>query len=204
MAADLDPDRDLMAAVRSGPDRERAFHELYRRYWRALDEFFRRRGYTPEERQDLIQETFSRGFRGVEAIRIPFRFWLFLMARHVFRDDVRKRGTRIPDGKTATLDAIAELHAAGGDSQKEMLTQERREVLHQALRALPPKMRQALEMRARGDKIDEIALAMKITPGAVKAHLYQGRQRLKETLAPYFEEPEEDARREYEEEADDH
>jgi RNA polymerase sigma-70 factor (ECF subfamily) len=192
---DQDADRDLVEAARVGPEREEAFAKLFRCYVGVIDEFFRRKRYPPEERGDLIQETFQRAFIGImkTQVRIPFRGWLFLMARRVHRDEVRKRRAGSRDGVTVSLNddagIAARTPAASTDPEEEALAMERAERVRQSLWDLPPKMRHALEMYLRGDKIREIALAMGITPGAVKAHLHQARERLRKELEPDFGEP---------------
>lgn len=195
MAEDQDPDRELLEAARNGPDREWAFRELYQIYVRAIDEFFRRKGYSPQEREDLIQETFLRAFKEVILREISFREWLFLMASHVHRDEIRRRRAGIRKGKTISFDSSPAgsqsmlVPLASGDPQEEALGKDRAEMVRRALLEFPPKMRNALQMYLRGDKIREIALAMGITQGAVKAHLHQARQRLRDELGPHFEEP---------------
>lgn len=193
VAEDQDPDRDLVEAARRGPDREGAFFELFQRYSGAVDEYFRRKRFPPEERPDLIQTTFLRAFMAIMEVRIPFRGWLFLMASHVYRDEIRSRRTERRDGVIVPLSGPAEIAvetpSASADPQEETLAMERADRVRRALLALPSRMRHALEMYLRGDKVREIALVMGITAGAVKAHLHQARERLRQELGADFGEP---------------
>ena len=61
--------------------------------------------------------------------------------------------------------------------------------LFQALESLPPKQREAIELRFYGDlTVDEISVAMGISDGSVKVHLYRGLNRLNEIMTTTKEE----------------
>ena len=59
--------------------------------------------------------------------------------------------------------------------------------LGDAMKDLPPQMRQAVFLRVTRDmKYREIADVMHVSIETVKAHLYQARQHLRNRLADYF------------------
>jgi RNA polymerase sigma-70 factor (ECF subfamily) len=73
-----------------------AFGELFRRYERRVWGFLLRRTGSPEQADDLFQETFLRlhRFRDTFQPEGSFSHWLFQIARNVVIDHVR-RGLRI-------------------------------------------------------------------------------------------------------------
>jgi RNA polymerase sigma factor (sigma-70 family) len=61
------------------------------------------------------------------------------------------------------------------------------EALRNAIGELAPKQRMCMELRVYQERsVQEIAVALRISPETVKAHLFQARQRLWDKLRPVF------------------
>lgn len=174
---------------------DESFEEVFNQYYRLVVGFFTKRGFTPQEAEDLTQIVFLRVYKARESFRGEARFstWLFQICANVFRNNLRDRSTQKRDAEEVPLDLSNESGTlegfpdAGTDPLQQTLRAEARERLRTALADLPPQMRRSVELRVYEDlKYREIAERMKISIDTVKAHLFQARQILKGKLGDYF------------------
>jgi len=174
MTHDEPPDLELMHRTRRG-DRE-AFAQLVRRHQNPLVNFFRRMGVLSGEAEDLVQETFLRVYAYRRRWRPTGKFtsFLYVLARHVWADMVRK-SARTP---RASEDAIAEATEPG----KEATVDARMDVQH-ALLVLSDKLRAVVVLNLyQGLKYQEIADVLDIPLGTVKSRMHLALRQLKEVL----------------------
>jgi len=178
---------------------DESFEQVFHQHYRLVLAFFTRRGFTPQEAEDLTQEVFFRVYRSRDSFRRDARFttWLFQICTNLFRNDLRDRSAQKRDAQEVPLDNVVQggengtmdgvLAADGDDPLEEVLWEEAKEKLREALSALPPQMRRCVELRVNEDlKYREIADRMGISIETVKAHLFQARQILKGKLGDYF------------------
>ena len=179
---------------------EGSFEQVFYQHRRLVLTFFARRGFTPQEAEDLTQEVFFRVYRSRDSFRRDARFttWLFQICTNLFRNDLRDRSAQKRDAQEVPLDSViqsgengtteAMFAAEGDDPLRQALKMEAKEKLRIALSTLPPQMRRCVELRVNEDlKYREIAERMEISIETVKAHLFQARQILKGKLGDYFE-----------------
>ncbi len=122
--------------------------------------------------EDLVQETFLKAFRARGKLRKrgSERAWLRRILVNAWRDRLKEGpGTvQLADPAGITPDP------ADGLARKDLL-----ERVEAGIRDLPRRQREALLLRVRGRlSYAEIAGAMAIRKGAVKAHLVQARRKL--------------------------
>jgi RNA polymerase sigma-70 factor (ECF subfamily) len=173
--------------------------DLFRRYYRPVVAFFQHKGFSTEESRDLAQETFFRVYKNREAFRgeSSVETWLFQIAANLYKNTLRSQSTLKRDREEVSLEASkvepleGDLGTTWGEREESplgmLLTEERAQKLRDALRGLPPQMRQAVLLRVDRDlKYREIADLMRVSIETVKAHLYQARQHLRAKLADYF------------------
>ena len=191
-AAALDSDAALMARVQAGD--HGAFEPLVRRYEKRLFGYFLNLVEDPATAADLAQETFVRVYRAVPRYRESGRFesWLFRIAANLVRSRRRR-----PDQRAAhvsleeTPAAERELAARGGERRPDDAAwrAELRDALQEALPQLPLVFREAVVLRdVQGWSYREIAEMLDVEEGTVKSRAHRGRQRLRELLAPLYEE----------------
>lgn len=185
-----------------GPPGSDADRLLVERYGRTLRRYFQRRELSPEDAEDLTQETLIRVFRAEAQFssRSELEAWLFEIARNVALNRVRERTALKRSAVVVSLDETA---APGDDAQNmaprrepeseepdalaRLLQDERFERLAAALDELPPQMRQCVRLRVdQGRKIEEIATLLNISPNTVKSHLHHAKPRLRALLEDYF------------------
>jgi RNA polymerase sigma-70 factor (ECF subfamily) len=191
----------IVHELQRGIRTEENFRWLFDRYYPAIYSLLRRRGFSEEDSNDLAQETFLRVFRGIKQFRgkAQFSTWLFDIAYNVLRNELRNRSRDKRTGEEISVDAtstrndpesesVPQLHDPRSDPHEALLKDERMHLLRQELYRLPAQMRGCVLLKVyQGLKVKEIAIILRISEGAIKAHLYQARQRLQEALADYFD-----------------
>jgi RNA polymerase sigma-70 factor, ECF subfamily len=192
----------IFKRLRDGPGREEGFRLLFNRFYWPLFRFFEHRGFSTEECQDLIQETFLRVYRGISAFRGEARWehWLFRIAANTAVKAVRHRtaakraGHVVPLESTDSEDspsAAASGNPRGAEAPaplRQLLGKEMKELLSQAVDGLPAQMRRCVRLRVFQDlDYEEIAEILQISPSTVKVQLFKARKRLQLELGNSLE-----------------
>jgi RNA polymerase sigma-70 factor (ECF subfamily) len=194
---------DVVRAVHDfqrGADREKSFELLFRRFLPRVERFLAPRVFSPEERLDLTQAIFLRIYKGLEGYRGEgsLEGWVLQIACNVYRHwRDRQPGGRhaVPEVPFEDSSGAPEAVPAAGFSSPSgaaspldhIVRQERLKALKDAIGELAPKQRLCMELRVYQERsMQEIAAALRISPETVKAHLFQGRQRLWEKLHQTF------------------
>jgi RNA polymerase sigma factor (sigma-70 family) len=182
---------DLVCAVRDfqrGADREGSFELLFRRFRPRIERLLAPRVFSPEERLDLTQAIFLRIYQGLEGYRGEgsLEGWVLQIAWNVYRKwRDRQPGGRqaIPEVPFEDSSGAPEPAEAAGSPLEHVVREERLEALRAAIGELSPQQRLCTELRVYQERsIQEIAVALRLSPETVKAHLFQARQRLRERL----------------------
>ena len=189
--------------LRLGREREDSFKTLFFAYHDRLLGFFRRRGLTLEEAEDLVQESFIAMETAIRSYRAeaPFNSWFFGLAANVYRRNRRYRSARKRSAQEVPLEAPGD--ADGGFRPAPLLTaddpspleqsieQEHRQKLRRATDQLPTQMRQcALLHWVEGYETKEVAKLLSLQPATVRVQLFRARRRLRQVLEEASIEPE--------------
>jgi RNA polymerase sigma-70 factor (ECF subfamily) len=197
----------VLAAGRSDtPHARAALERLCRGYWHPLYHFVRRRGYGPEDAQDLTQEFFARLLaRQAVAQATPergrFRSFLLASLKHFLADEwdkarARKRG----GGRVLSLDFQTEEARLGHEpaaAPAPDLAYERRwalALLEQVYQRLEEEFRRqgrarqfaALRVALAGERgavpYAELSRQLELSEGATRVTVHRLRQRYRELL----------------------
>lgn len=126
--------------------------------------------------QDLVQETFLRAWKNLDALRDAesAKPWLItILRREHARLYERKRFDTVELDETVVEDTAFASPERSGDAAQ----------VRDAMLKLPDKYREPLAMQVLGGmSCDEIAAATEQQPGAVMTQLFRARQRLKDLL----------------------
>lgn len=172
----------LMKAAQGG-DTE-AYVELMRALLPRLRQIVRRsRGFLGhEDIEDLVQDILL----SVHAVRAtydparPFTPWLFAIARHRLADGAR-RHARQAAHEVPVDDVAVTFSGERTNTTSEVYGDP--EALEQAIRALPPGQRSAIEMLKLGDmSLKEVAAATGSSVGALKVATYRAMDALRRRL----------------------
>ena len=188
-----DPDVQLMLAFKQGDDD--AFERLMSKHYRSVLNFIARFIGRPAAAEDLTQEVFLRIYRNRSryAPQARFRTWMFTIARNLSLNEIRRSARSEdlirraePDDGTNTTSNPQSGDVPGPEA--ELLLQERREKLHQAIAALPENQRTAILLRRfEGFSYAEIASVLGVSQKAVKSLLSRAKVNLKQRLAAFIQ-----------------
>jgi RNA polymerase sigma-70 factor (ECF subfamily) len=176
----------LIQQVRSGD--KQAFEPLVKRYQRPLFKYLSRLGLEDAVVQELAQETFFRVYRNLHRYDsgrgASFSTWLFTIARRLALNELARFERKY---NTVDLDTIKR---AGTDSDAlpaELLKEQHRAMLYEALNQLPADFRSAVSLSYLQElSIKQIAAIEGCAVGTVKSRIYRGKCRLQKLLADVF------------------
>jgi RNA polymerase sigma-70 factor, ECF subfamily len=190
-ASDVDKDSDgaLVAAAKCGDTL--AFDELVLRYEARVLAAAQRITNNREDAEDVAQETFHKAFLHLDAFQEKARFstWLTRIAiNEALMLLRRRRGFHevLPENPDDGVKSSSETFVDQRPSPEESCwRRERTELLTAAINRLRPTIRRTMMLRDIEERsIEETAQILGTSISAVKARLFNGRQRLRKTVNP--------------------
>lgn len=171
---DASPDERLLERFREGD--AAAFDEIVRRHRLAVYRVARRVLGSHADADEAAQETFVRAWRALAGFRgdAQLRTWLIRIALNVSRTLGARRS------RTTGLEEAEEMTdgATGAEAAAERAQALSR--VREAVTLLPPRQREVVALKVYSDMTyEDVAAAMGLTIGAVKAHLHQAVRNLR-------------------------
>jgi RNA polymerase sigma-70 factor, ECF subfamily len=195
-------DLDLVHASKNGD--VAAFERLVKRYDRKLLRIAQSVTHNTEDAQDAVQDAFLKAFRHLSQFREESKFstWLFRITVNQSLTKLRKqraiREVSRDEDFRADVDLPMEVIDWAPNPEQLYWASELRDILINALRALPPTLRTVFVLRdIEGLSTDETAEVLNLSQTAVKARLWRVRLQLRERLNKYFGKQRESARTEF-------
>jgi RNA polymerase sigma-70 factor (ECF subfamily) len=179
-------DSALVAATRCGETR--AFEELVSRYERRVLAVAQRITNNHEDAEDVAQESFHKAFLHLDSFQERSRFstWLTQIVMNEARMLLRRRRRALevsPDTPDDDLNPGFEAFLDQSPSPEESCwRRERTELLTEAINRLGPRIRRAMLLHIEDRSAEETAKILSTSTSAVKARLFHGRRKLRETL----------------------
>jgi len=170
-----DDERDLVEQAKRDP---RQFGALYDRHFQQIYRFVYSRMREQTAAEDVTSEVFMKALKAIPRYQDtgrPFAAWLYQIAVNAIADRYRMQRPSQP------LEDFHDLSVAG--PALEDLAAHRDEVrrIWSLVETLPHQQRTALVLKFQEDmKIEDIAVAMGKTPGAVKLLIHRGVSRLRD------------------------
>ena len=178
-------DRELIErCLAKGPDTERAWEEIVRRYRRKVFGIAYKFTGRYEESQDLSQEIFLRIFRSLDKFdrSADFGTWLYSVSRNHCIDHYRS-GRREREMLVQHEVQLEELVSGRFDPHRRIEVRDKRQMLLDALSRLPKKLREAVVLRdIKGLSYQEIVDTLGLPEGTVKSRINRGRLELGRAL----------------------
>jgi RNA polymerase sigma-70 factor (ECF subfamily) len=169
---DLVRDRSLVELCQAGD--ERAFADLYTRYYARLLRFCTRRVGNVHEAEEITQEAFARAFSAMPRFAGERRFypWLTVIASRLCIDSHRR---------VARTEPTAEVDPGGTEGgQQQIVDNVDLAYLSEAMHRLGPRHREVLTLReSHGWSYQQIADHYEVTLGTVEALLFRARKALR-------------------------
>ncbi len=168
-----------------------AFGELAEKYHKRIYELAYGFTHHREDAQDLVQEIFLRAYRGLRRFRRESSFytWLYCIGQHACTDYLRKRSRQrrifqLTNTFSDNSPLVAQKRYERPDACLERAELARE--IYQAVEQLPIQQQRVFILRHyEGLPLQEIADAMGIRIGSVKAHLFNANHKMRKLLAPY-------------------
>jgi RNA polymerase sigma-70 factor (sigma-E family) len=180
-----------LAIVEVTLDADAALEQLYAAHWRRLVRLAVLLLHDQGAAEEVVQDAFVAMHGRWRSLREPDKALAYLRQTVVnrSRSALRHRGVveRYVARQSGAVPPVDAAEAADGSS----LTADRRNAVLDALRALPTRQREVLALRHYLELSEaEIAEALGISRGSVKAHASRGSAALRELLADHLHEGE--------------
>jgi RNA polymerase sigma-70 factor (ECF subfamily) len=183
----------LIRAAQKGD--ERAFEELVRLYDQSVLRLAFNLLRSPEDANDIYQETFLRVYKNLHTFRFDcsFHTWLYRIATNLCLDALRKRRVRREeDTKVETSDGVldrmdtVEESRADADPQRNLLSRQLRAKIKSVLSEMTPRERTVFEMRHyQGLRLRAIGEVLGTSEEAAKNCLFRATQKMRAALGDF-------------------
>jgi RNA polymerase sigma-70 factor, ECF subfamily len=167
-----------------------AFETLCKQSANTVLHLARRMMRNNEDAEDVVQESFQQAFVHLKSFNGDSRFstWLSRIAINAALMKLRKKHRlwhvsldESTEGEESSSRIDVEDH--GLNPEQLYVQQERQRILSEAMNALTPGMRKAIELHEIDERsTEETAQIMGISVSAVKARVFHGRRKLRERL----------------------
>jgi RNA polymerase sigma-70 factor (ECF subfamily) len=171
-----------------------AFEELVNRYERKIYRLGMNITGSPEDAEDVLQETFLKAFQHLADFRADARFYTWIV-RIAVNEALMKLRKRRASREVAVEDfedeegavTVREFADWKPNPEEQLARAELEDILRNAIRGLPPSFRTVFYLRdVEGLSTEETAEMLDLSEGAVKARLFRARLRLREDLSKVF------------------
>lgn len=128
--------------------------------------------------EDLLQETFLKALLSLSDSHTNVRAWLYVVARNLYFNTLKK------EKRKTSLEEMQQKSDEGSNTLfDEIMRDENRKLLYNAMRKLELRKREVLQMQYFGNLSQkEIAAILHITPENVRVLSYRARRELKSYL----------------------
>ena len=183
----------LIRAAQKGD--ERAFEELVRLYDQSILRLALNLLRSPEDANDIYQETFLRVYKNLHTFRFDcsFHTWLYRIATNLCLDALRKRRVRreedtrveTSDGVLDRMDTVEEPRAEA-DPQRKLFSRQLQEKIQGVLCEMTPRERTVFEMRHyQGLRLRAIGEVLGTSEEAAKNCLFRATQKMRAALGDF-------------------
>ncbi|HKY54785.1 MAG TPA: sigma-70 family RNA polymerase sigma factor [Anaerolineales bacterium] len=153
-------------------ERPVAAEELYREHHEHIFRFIWSRVYDAQQAEDLTGEVFTRMVANLSTyqdLSIPFRAWLYRIARNLIIDHHRK------ESSAQALTDVVDHPITQSSPEEQAETALTLERVQGALKSIDPEQREVVELRFLGElSLEEVSLVMNKSVPSIKALQHRG------------------------------
>jgi RNA polymerase sigma-70 factor (ECF subfamily) len=182
-------DELLVERVQQGD--KRAFDLLINKYQHRIISLVQRYVSDPAEAMDVAQEAFIKAYRAIDRFRgdSAFYTWLYRIAINTAKNWLVARKRRPPSTDIDAADAeqydIESRLKEQGTPENELLREEIKSTVFEAIASLPDDLRTAIMLRElEGMSYEDIAVTMDCPIGTVRSRIFRAREAIDEKLRP--------------------
>ena len=186
------PLTDAAAVAQARDGDSEAFRALVERHSRAVYRLAHRMTGSPQDAEDVVQETFLKAYKqlGRFESRANFGTWLHRIAVNCSIDLIRSRAHRETGHETEDLEqfgaTVERGDAVGASPERLMLSAQVQERVHDAMASLSNMERAAFVLRHfEGESIDEISKALGLKTNAAKHSVFRAVKKMRAALEPF-------------------
>lgn len=166
-----------------------AYKRLMTKYHDAIANFIGRMVRDREQVEDLTQESFIKAFASLKSFNDEFAFstWLYKIATNNAIDYIRKKKLQMysidKPVEAADSEYAFELPDDSYEADRAIIADQRARMLEAAIAELPEKYQRVIQLRHVEERsYEEIAKALRLPIGTVKAHIFRARELLYRSL----------------------
>lgn len=185
------PHTDAAAVALARDGDSEAFRALVERHSRAVFRLAHRMTGSPQDAEDVVQETFLRAYKQLSRFesRANFGTWVHRIAVNCSIDLIRSRPHREAGHDTADLEqfgaALEATDATGTSPERLMLSTEVQDRINGAMSGLSKMERAAFVLRHfEGRSIDEISTSLGLKTNATKHSIFRAVRKMRSALEP--------------------
>jgi RNA polymerase sigma-70 factor, ECF subfamily len=184
------PHTDAAAVALARDGDSEAFRTLVERHSRAVYRIAHRMTGTPQDAEDVVQETFLKAYRQLSRFesRANFSTWLHRIAVNCSIDVIRSRPRRETGHDASDLDQLGgddQLHTIQASPERLMLSAEVQDRVTAAMSSLSRMERAAFVLRHfEGRSIEEISRALGLKTNATKHSVFRAVKKMRVALEP--------------------
>jgi RNA polymerase sigma-70 factor (ECF subfamily) len=184
------PHTDAVAIALARDGDSEAFRTLVERHSRAVYRLAHRMTGTPQDAEDVVQETFLKAYRQLSRFesRANFSTWLHRIAVNCSIDVIRSRPRRETGHDASDLDQFGgddQLHTTPASPERLMLSAEVQDRVTAAMSSLSRMERAAFVLRHfEGRSIEEISRALGLKTNATKHSVFRAVKKMRAALEP--------------------
>ena len=186
------PHTDAAAVALARDGNSEAFRALVERHSRAVFRLAQRMTGSPQDAEDVVQETFLRAYKqlGRFESRANFGTWVHRIAVNCSIDLIRSRAHREtghePDDLEQFGAAVEPTDAMGTSPERLMLSTEVQQRVQAAMASLSRMERAAFTLRHfEGQSIEEISRALGLKTNAAKHSVFRAVKKMRVALEPF-------------------
>lgn len=176
---------DFELAQKSASGDIASFEELYRRHFRRVYSLALRMTGSPEEAEDLTQDTFTHLYNKIGSFRgeSAFTTWLHRMTVNQVLMHFRRRKSRPEFTAFSNEEGETPVQIVQGTENQNKMPVVDRIILENAISKLPPGYRSVFVLHdIEGHEHGEIAEMLGISEGTSKSQLHKARLKLRELI----------------------
>jgi RNA polymerase sigma-70 factor (ECF subfamily) len=186
------PHTDAAAVALARDGDSEAFRALVERHSRAVYRLAHRMTGSPQDAEDVVQETFLKAYRqlGRFESRANFSTWLHRIAVNCSIDLIRSRSHRETGHEVEDLEQLGaaseRADAIGTSPERLMLSSQVQERVQAAMASLSGMERAAFVLRHyEGESIEEISRALGLKTNAAKHSVFRAVKKMRAALEPF-------------------
>ena len=188
-APSVSSEQDRLFVQRALNGDQAAYERLVQKYQRALHFHILHLVRKREDVDDLVQECFIKAFAALETYSPQYAFstWLYKIASNHAIDYLRKRRLQTVSIDKPVQTREGEMQVELPDTtyrpDRHIVEDQRRTLIQEAIDALPEKYYRVIVMRHQQEmSYEDIAQALDLPLGTVKAHIFRAREMLNKFL----------------------